>query len=332
MGYRSLQECVVDLEKHGKLVRVSCEVDPHLEIAEIQRRAYLSGSPALLLTRVKGCQFPVLCNLFGTLERTRFLFRDSLEAVRRLIELKIDPNQFFRNPWKYRGIPRTLLTLRIRQCRTGPVVENETTIDQLPQIQSWPEDGGPFITLPQVYTEHPDQPGFQRSNLGMYRVQLAGNQYITNREIGLHYQIHRGIGVHHAAAIRRGERLPVNIFVGGPPALTLSAIMPLPEGLSELLFAGALGRRTLRMIVPARSTNLPSNRAGSAELLLPIHADTDFCISGSIDPTETKPEGPFGDHLGYYSLRHEFPVMKVDRVFHRRDAIWPYTAVGRPPQ
>jgi 4-hydroxy-3-polyprenylbenzoate decarboxylase len=179
-------------------------------------------------------------------------------------------------------------------------------------------DGGPFITLPEVYTEDPDRPGLRRSNLGMYRVQLAGNEYVPNREVGLHYQIHRGIGVHHAAAIRRGEPLRVNVFVGGPPALALAAVMPLPEGLTELAFAGALGGRRVAMVAPGGC--------------LPMPAEADFVVCGSIDPHERKPEGPFGDHLGYYSLKHDFPVLRVERVHHRDGAMWPFTSVGRPPQ
>ncbi len=179
-------------------------------------------------------------------------------------------------------------------------------------------DGGPFITLPQVYTEDPDRPGLARSNLGMYRVQLAGNAYEPGREIGLHYQIHRGIGVHHAAAIRRGEPLRVNVFVGGPPAMTVAAVMPLPEGLPELAFAGALGGRRVAMVAPDDG--------------LPMPAEADFVIRGTIDPAHRKPEGPFGDHLGYYSLAHDFPVLRVESVYHRDGAIWPFTSVGRPPQ
>ena len=325
MGYRSLKECVTDLERHKRLVRINAAIDPHLEAAQIQRRVYAAGGPALLFANVKGCRFPMVSNLFGTIERTRFLFRDSLQAVRHLVELKIDPGELLKRPFRYLDLPRTLWSMWIRRARSGPVVECETTIDQLPQLQCWPDDGGAFVTLPQVYTEHPDLPGFKNSNLGMYRVQLSGNDYIPNREIGLHYQIHRSIGVHHAAAIRRGEKLRVNIFVGGPPAMALAAVMPLPEGLSELLFAAALGRRPVRMIVPRRSGSIDQGA-------LPIYADADFCITGTIDPSRTKPEGPFGDHLGYYSLRHPFPVLEVEHVYHRRDAIWPFTVVGRPPQ
>lgn len=323
MGYRSLQECVQDLERHKQLVRIDAEIDPNLEAAEIQRRVYAAGGPALLFANVKGCRFPMVSNLFGTIERTRFMFRDSLEAVRHLVELKIDPGELAKRPFRYWNLPRTLWSMWIRKSHTGPVMACQTTIDQLPQLKCWPDDGGAFITLPQVYSEHPDHAGFKNSNLGMYRVQLGGNDYVPNREIGLHYQIHRSIGVHHAAAIQRGEKLKVNIFVGGPPAMTLSAVMPLPEGLSELLFAAALGRRPVRMVTP------PTSNGGST---LPIYADADFCIVGTIDPSRTKLEGPFGDHLGYYSLRHEFPVLDVERVYHRRDAIWPFTVVGRPPQ
>lgn len=318
MGYRSLEDAVQDLQRHGHLVRIDAEIDPHLEAAEIQRRVYQANGPALLFTRVKGCRFPMVSNLFGTSARTHFIFRDSLNAVRRLVELKIDPSQLARQPWRYASLPSTLWSMWVRRVRRGPILANETTLDQLPKLQSWPHDGGPFITLPQVYSEHPDHPGFKNSNLGMYRVQLSGNEYVPNREVGLHYQIHRSIGVHHAAAVRRGEKLRVNIFVGGPPAMTLAAVMPLPEGLSELLFAAALGRRPVRMIC----------RPGQ----LPIYADADFCITGTIDPHRTKIEGPFGDHLGYYSLQHQFPYLEVEHVYHRNGAIWPFTVVGRPPQ
>ncbi len=186
-------------------------------------------------------------------------------------------------------------------------------------MTSWPDDGGPFITLPEVYTEDAGAPGWRHSNLGMYRVQLAGNSYRANEEVGLHYQIHRGIGVHHAAAIQRGEPLKVNIMVGGPPALAVAAVMPLPEGMPEVTFAGALGGRRLRMVRP--------HGAGLA-----IAAEADFCITGYVEPDRQLPEGPFGDHLGYYSLAHDFPVLRIEQVYHRPGAIWPFTTVGRPPQ
>ena len=318
MGYRSLAECVRDLESAGQLVVIDQEADPFLELAAIQRRVYQAAGPALLFRNAKGTAFPVLGNLFGTLDRTKYLFRDALESVRRLVELKVDPSRLGKNPWRYRGLPAALWRLLPRRVRSGPILANQITLDRLPRIQCWPMDGGPFITLPLVYTEDPDRPGPAHSNLGMYRVQLAGNQYEPNLEAGLHYQIHRGIGVHHATAIARGESLRVNVFVGGPPALTLAAVMPLPEGLPELAFAGALGGRRIAMVAPGEG--------------LPMPAEADFVIQGTIDPHLRKPEGPFGDHLGYYSLEHEFPVLNVERVYHRQGAIWPFTSVGRPPQ
>lgn len=318
MGYRTLRACVDDLSRSQQLLRIDVEVDAHLEAAEIHRRVYAAGGPALYFSRVKGCRFPMVSNLFGTLPRARYLFRDMLATVERLVELKIDPAAWQRKPWRYWRAPFAATKLIPWRVRSGPATACETTIDQLPALQCWPRDGGPFVTLPLVHTEDPDRPGWRYSNLGMYRVQLSGNQYEPNREVGLHYQLHRGIGVHHAAAIRRGERLPVNILIGGPPAWALAAVMPFPEGLPEVLLAALLSGHATRWI----------RRPGH----LPIPAEADFCISGWIDPTRTKPEGPFGDHLGYYSLTHEFPVMTVDRVYHRPDAIWPFTVVGRPPQ
>src|SRR5262249_52107945 len=289
---------------------------------------YRAGGPALLFSRVKGCAFPVLCNLFGTRERMRYIFRDTLEAVRKLVELKKDPAALMRKPWSFRMMPKTLWNLRPKFVRTGPILDGQTTIQQLPQIVSWPKDGGAFITLPQVYTEDADRPGWRHSNLGMYRIQLSGNEYQLNREVGLHYQIHRGIGWHHAAATRNKVPFRVTIAVGGLPAMALAAVMPLPEGFPELAFAGALAGHRIRMI-PALPASLPDFGKSKEP---PLFADADFCITGTVDPDRLLPEGPFGDHLGYYSLAHPFPVLKVENVYHRKDAIWPMTVVGRPPQ
>jgi 4-hydroxy-3-polyprenylbenzoate decarboxylase len=321
MGHRSTRECVTDLERHGQLARIDVEVDPHLEMAEIHRRVFQAGGPALLFTRVKGCRFPAASNLFGTLERTRFIFRDTIEAVRHLVELKTDPANFWKRPWRYRDLPRSLWNLRPKVRASGPVLANRARVQDLPQIQCWPDDGGAFVTLPQVYSEHADRTGWRHSNLGMYRVQLSGNQYQPDRQVGLHYQIHRGIGVHHAAALRKGVPFRVNVFVGGPPAMTLAAVMPLPEGLPELAFAGALGGRRVLLVHDPSGGSRP-----------PLAGEADFVITGTVDPGLLLPEGPFGDHLGYYSLAHPFPVLNVENVYHRKDAVWPFTVVGRPPQ
>jgi len=313
MSYSSLKDCIEDLEKNGQLVRIKEEVDPNLEMAAIHLRVFEKGGPAVYFEKVKGCKFPAVSNLFGTLERSKFLFRDTLETVRQLAALKDNPLLALKHP---------LLALKAGKSRplktsSNPVLWQETTIDQLPLIKCWPDDGGAFITLPQVYTEDPDEPGLTRSNLGMYRIQLNGNDYLLNKEIGLHYQLHRGIGVHQTKANALGQPLKVSIFIGGPPSHSFSAVMPLPEGMSELGFAGVLGNRRFRYTIKDGYT---------------ISSDADFVITGEVFPGNNKPEGPFGDHLGYYSLTHDFPVMKVHQVWHRKNAIWPFTVVGRPPQ
>jgi 4-hydroxy-3-polyprenylbenzoate decarboxylase len=320
MGYRCLQQCVQDLERHGMLRRIDHPVDPYLEAGEIQRRVYQAAGPALLFTNPANCRFPLLANLFGTLERTRFIFRDTLPTIERMVAAKVNPLSLVKDPLGALTLPGAALHLLPRQVSSSiaPVLSCRTSLSSLPAITSWPMDGGPFITLPQVYSESPLKPGFGTSNLGMYRVQLAGNRYQSDRQVGMHYQIHRGIGVHHSEAVARGERLRVNIFVGGAPAMTVAAVMPLPEGMPELAFAGLLAGQRIEM------ATLPGQ--------LPVAAQADFCIVGSIDPRATLPEGPFGDHLGYYSLCHEFPFVEVEAVYHRPDAIWPFTTVGRPPQ
>jgi 4-hydroxy-3-polyprenylbenzoate decarboxylase len=317
MGYRNLNDTVADLERTAQLKRIEVEVDPLLEIGAIQRRVYAAGGPALLFTRVKGCDFPMLGNLFGTLERARYLFRDTLPAIERLVELKVDPGSAFREIGASFGLARHAWHLLPKAVGNGPLLQHSTTLAQLPQLVSWPQDGGAFITLPKVYTEDPDKAGWRGSNLGMYRVQISGGDYASD-EAGMHYQLHRGIGVHHAAALKKSQPLPVNVFVGGPPSLALAAVMPLPEGMPELAFAGLLGGHRLPVV------KTPNG------LLAP--AEADFCLCGHIIPEKTCPEGPFGDHLGYYSLAHDFPVMKVTHIFHRSGAIWPFTTVGRPPQ
>jgi 4-hydroxy-3-polyprenylbenzoate decarboxylase len=318
MSYRSLDACVLDLERHGRLVRVREEVDPHLEMAAIHLRVFERGGPALLFERVRGCRFRAVSNLFGTLDRARFLFRDTLARVQTLVELKYDPVRALRRPVGSLAILPTAAAALPQRRRNGPIRHATISIRDLPQIVHWPNDGGPFVTLPQVYTEDVARPGVMKANVGMYRVQLGGNDYIPDREIGLHYQIHRGIGVHQAKANEAGVPLKVSIFVGGPPAHTVAAVMPLPEGLPELLFAGVLGNRAFRYL---------RDEEGFC-----LSADADFVITGTVHPHEVKPEGPFGDHLGYYSLAHPFPVMRVHRVYHRENAIWPFTVVGRPPQ
>ena len=318
MPYRSLRDAVRDLERHGMLLRIQEEVDPNLEIAEIHRQVFERQGPAILFERVKGSPFQAVSNIYGTFKQTEFLFRHTLDRVKRVIELKKDPTNFLKKPGRYLGAPFTALSaLPMRSWFGAPVTYGTTTIDKLPQIKSWQMDGGAFITMPQVYTEDPDAPGnVMQSNLGMYRIQLSGNEYVQNEEIGLHYQLHRGIGVHHTKYNQRDQPFLCSIFVGGPPSHAFSAIMPLPEGLSELTFAGMLAGRRFRY----------TRRDGHF-----LSSDADFVITGEILKNVKKPEGPFGDHLGYYSLAHDFPVMRVHKVYHRKNPLWHFSVVGRPP-
>lgn len=318
MRYRSMEECIIDLEKHGHLVRIHEEVDPHLEMAAIHLKVYEAGGPALLFEKVKGSKYRAVSNLFGTIERSKFIFRDTWDSSQAVIALRSDPMKALKQPFKYIGTGLAARKALPLKKRGGvPSGFEEIQISDLPQIKHWPEDGGAFVTLPQVYSEDPDKPGIMNSNLGMYRIQLSGNEYELNKEVGVHYQIHRGIGIHQAQATQKGQPLKVSCFIGGPPAHTLSAVMPLPEGLSEMTFAGLLAGRHFRY----------SYVDGFC-----ISSDADFVITGEIYPGETRPEGPFGDHLGYYSLTHPFPVMKVHKVYAKKGAIFPFTVVGRPPQ
>lgn len=319
MAYSSLEACLLDLEKHGHLVRIKEEVDPHLEMAAIHMRVYEAGGPALLFERVKGSRFRAASNLFGSVDRSKFMFRDTFTLVQQLIDLKGDPIRALKKPWQYinTGLAAAK-ALPLKNPFSKPVMYEQIKISDLPLIQHWPMDGGAFVTLPQVYTEDIDQPGIMKSNLGMYRIQLSGNDYKMDEEIGLHYQLHRGIGVHQTKANKKGQPLKVSCFVGGPPSHTLSAVMPLPEGMSEMTFAGVLGGRRFRYAYDDQGQC--------------VSTDADFVITGLVYPEENKPEGPFGDHLGYYSLTHPFPLMRVQRVYARKNAIWPFTVVGRPPQ
>ena len=315
MSYSSLEECVNDLDKHNHLKKISNEIDPNLEMASMHLKEFQNSGKALLFQNVKGSKYRAVSNIFGTEERGEFIFRKSIETVKNLISLKIKPYIFFKHPIK------SFFTLingiyAIPKKVNFPSYFDEIQIQDLPQIKCWKKDGGAFITLPQVYSEDVSQPGILHSNLGMYRVQLSGNEYDFNKEVGIHYQIHRGLGVHQKKSIMKNIPLKVSIFVGGPPAHTFASVMPLPEGMSEISFAGVLAKRRFRYAKKNGYT---------------ISTEADFVICGEIS-SELKPEGPFGDHLGYYSLKHDFPVLNVKHVYAKKNAIWPFTVVGRPPQ
>jgi 4-hydroxy-3-polyprenylbenzoate decarboxylase len=315
MGYSSLRSCIDDLEKNGFLIRISKEVDPNLEMASIHLKEFENSGKAILFENVKGSKYPAISNIFGTVERSNFIFRKSIKKVKKLIDLKMNPINGFKDPIS--SIKSAIYaTMALPKRVSFPNDFEEIQISEIPQIKCWPDDGGAFITLPQVYSEDVMNPGIMNSNLGMYRIQISGNEFIKDKEIGLHYQIHRGIGIHQKHAVENGENLKVSIFIGGPPSHTFAAVMPLPDGMSEITFAGILEGRRFRYALKDGYT---------------ISADADFVICGEVS-TDLKPEGPFGDHLGYYSLTHDFPFLKIHKVYAKKNAIFPFTVVGRPPQ
>jgi UbiD family decarboxylase len=306
------------LRRDGELAVVEAPVDARLEAAEIHRRVIAAGGPALLFTNVRGASFPLVTNLFGTRRRAELAFGSRpLRLIRRLVHLAetlLPPTPG--KLWGARDLGREALRIGSSRRRSGPVTEVVTDgvrLDSLPVLTTWPEDGGPFITLPLVYTEHPDGKGH---NLGMYRLQVH-----DERTTGMHWQIGKGGGFHYAVAEARGEALPVTVFLGGPPALVLAAVAPLPENVPELMLASLLAGERLKMVAPAS--------AGGPH---PLVAGAEFALIGRVPPRERRPEGPFGDHYGYYSLRHDYPVLHVERIARRRDAIYPATVVGKPRQ
>ncbi|HMO80211.1 MAG TPA: UbiD family decarboxylase [Pyrinomonadaceae bacterium] len=305
------------LRREDDLVEISARVDPYLEIAEIHRRVIDEQGPALLFTNVKGSAFPIVTNLFGTARRIELAFGTRpLEFVRRAVEMVdilIPPK--IGKLWRYRDMGLTALKLGTRKTANAPVLERRQpspNLDELPMLQLWHEDGGHFITLPLVYTESPVS---GKPNLGMYRIQRY-----DKTTTGIHWQIGKGGGFHYFEAEERNRPLNATIFLGGPPAIILSAIAPLPEDVPEIMLASLLA----------------GSKIGLAENPLAGHhrliADAEFAICGHVPPFERRPEGPFGDHYGYYSLAHDYPVFNADAVFHRRDAIFPATVVGKPRQ
>jgi UbiD family decarboxylase len=315
MSFPDLRAFLDQLRRDADLVTVESEVDPHLEVAEIHRRVVAGGGPALLFTNVKGSGFRLVTNLFGTARRAEMAFGERpLRLIRRVVELVetiMPPTPA--KLWGARDVGMELLKVGTRKRSTGPVTERVTQdvrLDRLPALTCWPEDGGPFVTLPLVYTTHPDKAGH---NLGMYRMQVY-----DARTTGMHWQIGKGGGYHYAVAERRGQKLPATVFLGGPPALILSAIAPLPENVPELMLASLIA-----------GERLPQVHGHGPH---PLIASAEFALIGDVAPRVRKPEGPFGDHYGYYSLQHDYPVFEVSRLAHRADAIYPATVVGKPRQ
>ena len=314
--YKNLEQALLDLERAGMLKRIQREVDPYLEMPEIARQAFENNGPAILFEHVKGSPFRAVCNIFGSQERLDYLFRDTLKGTQTAVLFKSNPVEFFKHASPAKLLRAARTGLHSLPKKSGKLKDfKECKLSDLPQLVCWPEDGGAFVTLPQVATRPAENASVMTTNVGMYRIQISGNEYASD-ECGLHYQIKRDIARHHQKAIEEGRPLKVSIFIGGTPAQTVAAVMPMPENLSELLFAGMLGGRRFRYFIHDGYL---------------VSSDADFCILGELQP-DLKPEGPFGDHIGYYSDRHPFPFLKVKKVLCKKNAIYPFTVVGRPPQ
>ncbi|HET9210043.1 MAG TPA: UbiD family decarboxylase [Thermoanaerobaculia bacterium] len=314
--YPDLRAFLDQLRRDGDLATVETPVDAHLEAAEIHRRVIAAGGPALLFTNVRDRDFPLATNLFGTQRRAEMAFgARPLRLIRRLVHLAetlLPPTPG--KLWGARDLAREALRIGSSRRSSGPVAEivtSDVRLDRLPVLTTWPEDGGPFVTLPLVYTEHPEGKGH---NLGMYRLQVH-----DARTTGMHWQIGKGGGFHYAVAESRGQALPVTVFLGGPPALILAAIAPLPENVPELMLASLIAGERLKLVSPGPGPH-------------PLVAAAEFALIGKVPPRVRRPEGPFGDHYGYYSLQHDYPVFEVERIARRKDAIYPATVVGKPRQ
>ena len=315
--HRNLRELIDTLRRENEIVHVDAVVDPYLEIAEIHRRVIDEQGKALLFSNVKGSQYPVVTNLFGTRRRIDMAFgrkpenfvRRAVEAAEKLLPPK--PSKL----WGYRDLALTALKLGTKTVRRAPVLEaadNPADLNALPLLQLWHVDGGHFITLPLVYTESPST---GKPNLGMYRIQRY-----NATETGIHWQIGKGGGFHYFEAEQADSSLPVTIFLGGPPAMIVAAIAPLPEDVPELMLAS--------LMADGKIGTVENPIRGHHKLI----AEAEFAICGTVPPKIRRPEGPFGDHYGYYSLTHDYPVFKAQTVFHRKDAIYPATVVGKPRQ
>lgn len=316
--HKNLRSFIESLRGEEEMVEINAEVDPYLEIAEIHRRVIEAQGKALLFRNVRGSTFPVVTNLFGTRKRIDLAFGEkSLEFVRRAVQAaeNLLPPKLGKL-WEYRDLAFSAAKFGTKTTSSAPVLESRQTevdLEKLPLLQLWHQDGGHFVTLPLVYTESPTT---NKHNLGIYRM----HRYDAT-STGMHWQIGKGGGFHYFEAEQRNKPLPVTVFLGGAPAIILSAVAPLPEGVPELMLASLLADGKIGTV----ANPLEADRH-------PLIAEAEFAICGSVAPHERKPEGPFGDHYGYYSLQHDYPVFRADAVFHRKDAIYPATVVGKPRQ
>ncbi|MFC0189122.1 UbiD family decarboxylase [Fictibacillus aquaticus] len=316
--HTNLRSFISMLQKEKEIITITKEVDPYLEIPELHRRVIDEQGPALLFTNVKGKDIPVVTNLFGTIRRVDMAFGPKPEKIVKDLVSSIDELMppTFSALWKRKGLIKDVTSLGTKMVseKSAPITDVSTqnfNMKDLPALTGWHLDSNPFVTLPLVYTEHPDK---HEHNLGMYRIEIK-----EPKKTGIHWQIHKGGGFHYHAAEKKNEALPVTLFLGGPPSLMISAIAPLPEAVPELMFSSLLMGEKLKL------TKVDGHPH-------PLIAEAEFAFGGHVPPRIREPEGPFGDHYGYYSWAHDFPVFNVEKMWKRKDAIYPATVVGKPRQ
>ena len=317
MAFRDLRDFLDALERRGELKRIATPVSARLEAAEIADRAVKSGGPALLFEKVTGSAVPLAMNLFGTMERMCLaLGVSSLDEIgERMVEV-IEPEIPSNLLEKLRMLPKLarladFIPKTVSSAPCQEVVERESpSLAFLPVVTTWPGDGGPFLTLPLVFTRDPRT---GRRNVGMYRMHVY-----DERTTGMHWHIHKGGAQHYRGFRKKRERMPVAVALGGDPATIYAASAPLPEDVDEMVFAGFLRKQPVEMV-----------RCRTVDLEVPAHAEV--ILEGYVDPDDLRTEGPFGDHTGYYSLADEYPVFHLTCVTRRRDPIYPATIVGKPP-
>lgn len=315
MAYPDLHAFINKLESRGLLNRVSVEVDAHLEITEITDRVSKQGGPALLFENVKGYQMPVLTNAFGSIERMQLaLETDSLDAIGDELISIIQPEELPVTLMdKIKTLPKLarLSSFLPKHVRTGPckevIVKDNPSLAELPVLHCWPEDGGPFITLPLVFTKDPET---GRRNVGMYRMQV-----FDERTTGMHWHVHKDAAEHY---LKNNSRMPVAVAIGADPATIYAATAPLPGGIDEILLSGFLRKEPVELV-----------KCETVDLEVPARAE--IILEGYVDLNETRLEGPFGDHTGYYSLADHYPVFHLTCITRRKNPVYPATIVGRPP-
>jgi 4-hydroxy-3-polyprenylbenzoate decarboxylase len=317
MAFKDLRAFLSLLEERGLLKRIAAEVDPHLEMAEINDRVVKAGGPALLFENPKGSKIPALVNTFGSFERMRLALEvDDLDEIGvRMLEF-LEPDIPSNLMEKLKALPKLkrLADFLPKMVKNGPckdvILKDRASLDILPVLKTWPGDGGRFITLPMVFTRDPEE---GNRNCGMYRMHVY-----DAKTTGMHWHMHKDGAKHYRRAEQLGCSLQVAVAIGSDPAVMYSATAPLPEDIDEMLLAGFLRRSPVELV-----------KCETVDLEVP--ANSEIVIEGYCEPGERRIEGPFGDHTGYYSLQDEYPVFHVTCMTHRRDAIYPATIVGKPP-